>query len=197
MACLRQGIKVLSAATQYVAKSVYSPTSLPSIISSVSSKPLLLHRFNNQKSLVPLRSFVSVCQPTQIHRYTGCNGLNQKLLSAPQTPNVTNIRNKIVCSYKKGRPKSSSAVVSRFYRLRSGLWIRARSGRSNKRWAKNSRRVFRLQETVFCNKTQSKKLERMVSRHWLKKRYFPDDPYEIYQDRSTTKFDVKKPLFFP
>ncbi|GAB1610106.1 39S ribosomal protein L35, mitochondrial-like [Argonauta hians] len=197
MACFRFGFRAFTATTQYAAKCMYSPATLP-VISSISSKTLL-HSSNFQKSLMPFKSFVSVCQPTQIqtHRIIGLHGLNQKPLCAPLLPNITNVRSKIVCSRIKGKPKSTPSVTSRFFRLRSGLWIRCRSGRRNKHWAKSTKRINRLQETVFCNKTQCKKLDRMVSRYYMKKRYFPGDPYEIYQDRSTSKFSQKRPLFFP
>lgn len=120
-----------------------------------------------------------------------------KFLEPCHKPQKTSIRTKIVCSKKKGKGKSNYAVLSRFYRLRSGLWIRARSGRENKKWSKTEKRVRRLQQFVICNKTQSQLLDRMVTPYWVKKRYFPDDPYEIYQDRTNFKYAPIRPKYFP
>ncbi|XP_022098332.1 39S ribosomal protein L35, mitochondrial-like [Acanthaster planci] len=87
-------------------------------------------------------------------------------------------------SRNKGKKKSVRAVLARFYRFSNGLWLRTIAGRNKKRWKKSPARRRRNKWHVFCNKTQSKMLDRMVTSYWKQRRYFPDDPLEPFQDRN-------------
>lgn len=109
----------------------------------------------------------------------------------PTSPLMEQIRTKVRYSLKKGKPKSVKAVTDRFYRLNWGIWIRTRVGRAKRLWKKTSARKYRLRQHVFCNKTQSKLLDKMVTRFWRKPKYWVNDPYEPYHSRSN--FD----LYFP
>ncbi|XP_071792958.1 large ribosomal subunit protein bL35m-like [Asterias amurensis] len=112
-------------------------------------------------------------------------GLLQRLAAgttlAPQRqPTRTVIR----YSRNKGKKKSVRAVLDRFYRFDNGLWLRTIAGRNKKRWKKTPSRKIRNKWHVFCSKTQSKKLDLMVSGYWKRRRYFPDDPMEPFKERN-------------
>ncbi|XP_054766500.2 large ribosomal subunit protein bL35m-like isoform X1 [Lytechinus pictus] len=135
------------------------------------------------------RSFSSlICS-----RYTGGFSyneiINQKFVK-PQVFNHQPNRTVIRFSKNKGKKKTVHAVIDRFYRLDNGLWVRTQAGRAKKLWKKSPRRRHRLKQHIFCNKTQSKMLDRMVSGYWKKRRHYLDDPFEQYHDRH---FDVIPP----
>lgn len=109
----------------------------------------------------------------------------------PFTPLVEQVRTKIRYSCARGKPKTVKSVPARFYRLHWGAWIRTRAGRSKRLWRKNPDRRYRLRQHVFCNKTQSKLLDRMVTRFWRRPKYYVDDPYEPYHKRQN--FDMYYP----
>ncbi|XP_030841249.1 39S ribosomal protein L35, mitochondrial isoform X2 [Strongylocentrotus purpuratus] len=139
--------------------------------------------------LIQTRSFSSlICS-----RYTGGFSnkkiANQKVVTSPvlaHQPHRTVVR----YSISKGKKKTVHAVIDRFYRLDCGLWVRPQSGRAKKLWKKTPRRRYRLKQHVFCNKTQSKMLDRMTSGFWKKRRHYLDDPFEQYHERH---FDVIPP----
>ncbi|XP_071485408.1 uncharacterized protein [Diadema antillarum] len=106
-----------------------------------------------------------------------------------QQPHRTVVR----FSRGKGKKKTTRAVVDRFLRLANGLWVRTQAGRAKKLWKKSRRRRQRLKQHVFCNKTQSKMLDRMVCGYWKKRRYFVDDPYEKYQERNFNGYKMYLP----
>lgn len=87
-------------------------------------------------------------------------------------------------SYRTGGRRTSRPVVRRFMRLNCGLWIRPRSGRAKKLWKKPEHILQDLRTHVFCNRTQSKMLDKMVGDYWKKPKYYVDDPYEPYHERS-------------
>ncbi|XP_075050221.1 large ribosomal subunit protein bL35m [Mixophyes fleayi] len=87
-------------------------------------------------------------------------------------------------SLRKGKRKSVKSVVKRFMRLHCGLWIRRKSGYKKKLWKKTARRKNRLREIVFCNKTQSKLLNKMTTSFWKRRNWYVDDPYQKYHDRT-------------
>ncbi|KAK3094537.1 hypothetical protein FSP39_003000, partial [Pinctada imbricata] len=93
-------------------------------------------------------------------------------------------RTKTNYSRRSGEPKSVKAVTARFYRLDWGVWIRTRAGRASHLWRKSKGRKYRLRQHVFCTKTQSKLLDRMVTDHYKRKRNYVNDPYESYQVRN-------------
>uniref|UniRef100_A0AAY5K332 Large ribosomal subunit protein bL35m n=1 Tax=Esox lucius TaxID=8010 RepID=A0AAY5K332_ESOLU len=92
-------------------------------------------------------------------------------------------RNLTYISLKKGKRKSVRSVVKRFMRLHCGLWIRRKAGYKKKLWKKMPARKKRLREHVFCNRTQSKLLDKMTSKFWKRRNWFVNDPYKKYHDR--------------
>uniref|UniRef100_A0A3Q2U8M1 Large ribosomal subunit protein bL35m n=1 Tax=Fundulus heteroclitus TaxID=8078 RepID=A0A3Q2U8M1_FUNHE len=92
-------------------------------------------------------------------------------------------RNLTYVSLKKGKRKTVKAATARFMRLHCGLWIRRKAGYKKKLWKKLPARRKRLREIVFCNKTQSKLLDKMTSSFWKRRNWFLNDPYQNYHDR--------------
>ncbi|XP_037550642.1 39S ribosomal protein L35, mitochondrial [Nematolebias whitei] len=90
-------------------------------------------------------------------------------------------------SVKKGKRKSVKSVTQRFMRLHCGLWLRRKSGYKKKLWKKMATRRKRLREIVFCNKTQSRLLDKMTSSYWKRRNWYVDDPYQKYHDRVNLK----------
>ncbi|XP_041828074.1 39S ribosomal protein L35, mitochondrial [Melanotaenia boesemani] len=90
-------------------------------------------------------------------------------------------------SVKKGKRKSVKSVTDRFMRLHCGLWIRRKAGYKKKLWKKMPARRKRLREIVFCNKTQSKLLDKMTTPFWKRRNWYVNDPYQKYHDRVNLK----------
>ncbi|KAM5227780.1 large ribosomal subunit protein bL35m [Ctenodactylus gundi] len=90
-------------------------------------------------------------------------------------------------SARKGKRKTVKAVLYRFLRLHSGLWLRRKAGYKKKLWKKTAARRKRLREIVFCNKTQSKLLDKMTTSFWKRRNWYADDPYQKYHDRTNLK----------
>ncbi|XP_008306020.1 large ribosomal subunit protein bL35m [Cynoglossus semilaevis] len=88
---------------------------------------------------------------------------------------------------RKGKRKSVKAVTQRFMRLHCGLWIRRMAGYKKKLWKKSAARRGRLRQIVFCNKTQSKLLDKMTGPFWKRRNWYLDDPYFKYHDRVNLK----------
>ncbi|CAN2388404.1 ribosomal protein L35, partial [Pristimantis euphronides] len=93
-------------------------------------------------------------------------------------------RTKIYISVRKGKSKTVRSVTQRFMRLHCGLWIRRKAGYKKKLWKKTAARKRRLREIVFCNKTQSKMLDKMTSSFWKRRNWYVNDPYQKYHDRT-------------
>ncbi|XP_037754220.1 39S ribosomal protein L35, mitochondrial isoform X3 [Chelonia mydas] len=74
-------------------------------------------------------------------------------------------------SLRKGKRKSVKSVVYRFLRLHCGLWLRKKAGYKKKLWKKSIRQKRRLREQVFCNKTQSKLLDKMTTSFWKRRNW--------------------------
>ena len=108
---------------------------------------------------------------------------------APLLPNVLKlpVRTVTYFSSRKGKRKTVKAVIYRFLRLHSGLWLRRKAGYKKKLWKKTTARKRRLREFVFCNKTQSKLLDKMTTSFWKRRNWFADDPYQKYHDRTNLK----------
>uniref|UniRef100_A0A8D0DTF7 Large ribosomal subunit protein bL35m n=1 Tax=Salvator merianae TaxID=96440 RepID=A0A8D0DTF7_SALMN len=83
------------------------------------------------------------------------------------------VRTLIKFSLRKGKKKTVKAVVKRFLRLHCGLWLRRKAGYKKKLWKKSASRKKRLREHVFCNKTQSKLLNKMTSAFWKRRNWGP------------------------
>ncbi|XP_028902420.1 39S ribosomal protein L35, mitochondrial [Ornithorhynchus anatinus] len=97
------------------------------------------------------------------------------------------VRTLTYCSLRKGKRKSVKSVVYRFLRLHSGLWLRRKAGYKKKLWKKKPVRRKRLRELVFCNKTQSRLLDKMTTSFWKRRNWYVDDPYQRYHDRTNLK----------
>ncbi|XP_002709698.1 large ribosomal subunit protein bL35m [Oryctolagus cuniculus] len=109
--------------------------------------------------------------------------------AAPLLPSVLKqpVRTVTYFSSRKGKRKTVKAVIYRFLRLHSGLWLRRKSGYKKKLWKKTTARKRRLREFVFCNKTQSKLLDKMTTSFWKRRNWYADDPYQRYHDRTNLK----------
>ncbi|XP_008583319.1 PREDICTED: 39S ribosomal protein L35, mitochondrial [Galeopterus variegatus] len=107
----------------------------------------------------------------------------------PMLPNVLKlpVRNVTYFSTRKGKRKTVKAVIYRFLRLHSGLWLRRKAGYKKKLWKKTAARKRRLREFVFCNKTQSKLLDKMTTSFWKRRNWYAADPYQKYHDRTNLK----------
>ncbi|XP_054850599.1 39S ribosomal protein L35, mitochondrial [Eublepharis macularius] len=91
-------------------------------------------------------------------------------------------------SKRKGKRKTVKAVVHRFLRLHCGLWLRRKAGYKKSLWKKTARRKRRLREQVFCNKTQSKLLDKMTTSFWKRRNWYTNDPFQKYHDRTNLHF---------
>ncbi|XP_060111455.1 large ribosomal subunit protein bL35m [Heteronotia binoei] len=94
------------------------------------------------------------------------------------------VRTLIQFSLRKGKRKTVKAVVHRFLRLHCGLWLRRRAGYKKRLWKKSARRKWRLRQQVFCNKTQSKLLDKMTTSFWKRRNWYANDPFQKYHDRT-------------
>lgn len=126
----------------------------------------------------PLRASLSLTPQTSIL---------QRVL--PLAPSVTPQPSRSLTYYsvKKGKRKSVKSVTERFMRLHCGLWIRRKAGYKKRLWKKMPARRKRLREHVFCNKTQSKLLDKMTTSFWKRRNWFLNDPYLTYHDRVNLK----------
>ncbi|KAK0143345.1 39S ribosomal protein L35, mitochondrial [Merluccius polli] len=120
------------------------------------------------------------CLPAQ-------GGILQRV--APLLPNlgVQQSRNLTYFGVRKAKKKSVKSVVKRFLRLHCGLWVRRQAGYKKKLWKKMPARRYRLRQQVFCNKTQSKLLDKMTGPFWKRRNWYLDDPYFKYHDRVNLK----------
>ncbi|KAM4624821.1 large ribosomal subunit protein bL35m [Polymixia lowei] len=120
-----------------------------------------------------------------------CLPLQQSILqrASPLIPSLVQqpSRNLTYFSLKKGKKKSVKSVTKRFLRLHCGLWVRRKAGYKKKIWKKMPARRKRLMEHVFCNKTQSKLLDKMTAPFWKRRNWYLNDPYLNYHDRANLK----------
>ncbi|KAM9777396.1 large ribosomal subunit protein bL35m [Neosynchiropus ocellatus] len=116
-------------------------------------------------------------------RYNILQRVSALIPPATQQP----IRTLTYVSLKKGKRKTVKSVTQRFMRLHCGLWIRRQAGYKKKLWKKSLAQKRRLRQHVFCNKTQSKMLDKMTSKYWKRRNWYVDDPYQKYHDRVNLK----------
>ncbi|KAI8793318.1 39S ribosomal protein L35, mitochondrial-like [Biomphalaria glabrata] len=88
-------------------------------------------------------------------------------------------------------------VIHRFYRLHWGAWIRCFGGRHKALYKKTDWRRWLLKQHVFCTRTQSRKLDILVTAKWKKPMYFADSPYEPYQMRTNCPSFPNHKKFYP
>ncbi|XP_076371602.1 mitochondrial ribosomal protein L35 [Tachypleus tridentatus] len=146
---------------------------LNSFSSGVETQRLTTHLRKQPNSVLPIID----------NQWTTLYGRSTILQSSICPALLQSSRSLIKFSLKKGKRKSVKAVVKRFYRLQSGVWIRTRAGKNKKLYKKSPRRKYRLRQHVFCNKTQSIMLDKMVAKYWKKPKYYVDDIYEPYHIR--------------
>ncbi|XP_033757446.1 39S ribosomal protein L35, mitochondrial-like [Pecten maximus] len=115
------------------------------------------------------------------------------------SPFLQPVRTKTSVSLKKGKEKTIPSVLHRFKRMQWGGWIRTKSGKNKRMWAKSPQRRYRLQQHVMCNGAQSKLLDKMVTGYWRKHRHYPDDPYAPYHKRTNFPYSDNNevPPFLP
>lgn len=99
-------------------------------------------------------------------------------------------------SLKSGKRKTVRSAVNRFFRLHWGGWIRTRCGRHKKMHKKKGNRKRRLRQHVLVNATQATLLDKMVTKFWKRPKFYIDDIYEPYHERSFY-FASKKPMPYP
>jgi len=82
-----------------------------------------------------------------------------------------------------GRKRPSQDVLDRFKRLNNGMWIKAHPGRSKLRYTKNN--VFEETADYFetCTKEECMMLDKLMTPFWLRRKHYPNDPYEPYHVR--------------
>ncbi|XP_050438592.1 39S ribosomal protein L35, mitochondrial isoform X2 [Adelges cooleyi] len=178
---------LFSASTRLFRLSAENVLSRPAIINNVLSKTV-------QQNLDTCR-FYSTFMSSRVN--TTNEILNRNTCIVPSNVlnfNVQPNRGLTKFSLKKGKRKTVKTVVDRFYRLAWGIWIRTKCGRSKKLWKKPAARKRRLRQHVFCNAKQSTLLDKMTTKYWKKRRYYPDDPYEPYHSREEFPFTRKNPL---
>ncbi|XP_053701753.1 39S ribosomal protein L35, mitochondrial [Synchiropus splendidus] len=122
-----------------------------------------------------------------LHRPAVCLNILQRVRDLIPPVTQQPIRTLTYVSLKKGKRKSVKSVTQRFMRLHSGLWIRRQAGYKKKLWQKSLARKRRLRQHVFCNKTQSKMLDKMTGKYWKRRNWYVDDPYLKYHDRVNLK----------
>lgn len=64
-----------------------------------------------------------------------------------------------------------------------GMWIRAHPGRTTSRYRKSD--DFKTTSLYYetCTKDQCEMLDKLVTPFWLRRRHYPEDPYESYHVR--------------
>lgn len=124
-----------------------------------------------------------------------------KSFSAPQITQlivpIECVPSRTVTKYtSSGKRQTVHAAVRRFFRLHWGGWIRTRCGRHKKMWKKSNNRKHRLQQHVLVNGQQSNLLDKMVTKFWKRPKYYIDDIYEPYHER-TFYLARQKPMPYP
>ncbi|KAJ8382458.1 hypothetical protein SKAU_G00032360 [Synaphobranchus kaupii] len=162
---------------------VYQDATIATPLSRLFSTLRLGQEVPNPSRVRPLWTQVS---PTN-HHLAPCYGILQRI--QPQLPSLASqpIRSLTYYSIKLGKRKSVKSVAKRFLRLHCGLWLRRKSGYKKKLWKKLPARRRRLRQHVFCNKTQSKLLDKMTTSFWKRRNWYLNDPYQKYHDRTNLK----------
>ena len=89
-------------------------------------------------------------------------------------------------------------VTDRFFRLGNGMWIRTRPGRNRSKYKKNGKRLALLQKHVFCTRRQCQMLDKMADKSYKVRKYYLNDPYEIYHRKDMLPiFRTKERPFYP
>ncbi|XP_032890841.1 39S ribosomal protein L35, mitochondrial [Amblyraja radiata] len=181
MAALRRGLGALSHLLPLVQNNV----------SRSSSVMQLASRFTTISACrvpSPTISTVTKLGSSLEYRFVYAHKLAALKSMVPQAPSFQQpARTLTYCSIRKGKRKTVKAVVKRFLRLHCGLWLRRKAGYKKKLWKKSADRKRRLRQHVFCNKTQSKLLDKMTTEFWKRRNWYVNDPYQNYHDRTNLK----------
>ncbi|XP_031616748.1 39S ribosomal protein L35, mitochondrial [Contarinia nasturtii] len=134
----------------------------------------------------------SLCAPDAL-KHLRC--LPQQITPTALSAQLESVPVRTVCKHSihKDKRKTVKAVIKRFYRLHWGGWIRTRCGRHKKMHKKKSNRKHRLRQHVLVNKTQAHLLDKMVTNFWKRPKYYIDDLYEPYHER-TYYYAARKPM---
>ncbi|XP_067656915.1 large ribosomal subunit protein bL35m-like [Haliotis asinina] len=155
--------------------------------------------FSNSLKISQCRSFgaSSLISNRILKMNTELKSQNTRCLLQPSSPTSVAKRNKVYYSKRKGKPKTIKAVTNRFYRLDWGIWIRTQSGRHKRIWKKSHTRRYLSRQHLFCNRQQSKLLDKMTTEYWHRPRHYVDDPYAPYQKRTNLPqyFPEKRPFY--
>lgn len=178
--CLVRGL--ISGLRQSLARSVTFGLKSSCLLENAAQKRLycrhLLNYPNQLQTTQTQTRFLSKCfSPVQ-----------SNLLIQKTGPLMQPRRHIIKSSKNKGKMKTKRAVIGRFYRLRSGNWIRTYVGRHKKLWKRRNKWRWRMRQHIFLSSSQCKKLDKMVTAYWKKPRYYVDDIYEPYQPRTSPEF---------
>lgn len=94
----------------------------------------------------------------------------------------------VYVGYYDDKRHNEPRAFDRFYRLNWGGWIRARGGRGSGGWKKDGPKMWWTKQHILCSRTQCEQLEKMFEQKYRKKKFFVDDPYEIYEEREDLEF---------
>lgn len=147
---------------------------------------------NDVKRYSTLKNIQAGCQQIPLSITKGSLLTNKQILAISNNISAP-VRTVTKFSLKKGKRKTVKAVVKRFFRLHWGGWIRTKVGRKKRLWKKSPPQKRRLRQHVFCNATQSKLLDKMVTKFWKKPKYYVDDPYAPYHTREEHPVTRKNP----
>lgn len=153
---------------------------------------------NIVRNVVPGRGFMALSViPTKPLCVPGALKCLQ-ITSNTITPSLESVPVRTVTKYslRTGKRKTVYAAINRFKRLDWGGWIRTRCGRHKKMHKKRSNRKHRLRQHVLVNKTQAWLLDKMVTNFWKRPKYYIDDLYAPYHER-TYYYAQKKPMPMP
>ncbi|GFQ88223.1 39S ribosomal protein L35, mitochondrial [Trichonephila clavata] len=168
-------LKALGLFSSNLAKHLSLPTS---------NATLQAFNFSTWKSLTSVAfkqygngQFLSAAQSTSV-----------KPLLAVDNQNVSQTRTVTKFSLKTGKKKSVPTVLRRFFRLHNGIWIRRRAGCHKRLHKRTGEEKYNLRQHVVCTQTQCLMLDKMITDHWKKRKYFIDDPFEPYHDRNNLDY---------
>ncbi|XP_063629653.1 large ribosomal subunit protein bL35m [Cydia splendana] len=156
-------------------------------------RPLALQQCKAARIARDVRSFTTLHR--QVYNVPACKSLisNSQILQIANNISPMPVRTVTKFSLKKGKRKTVKAAVKRFFRLHWGIWIRPMIGRHKKMWKKSPPQRRRLRQHVFTNGTQTKLLDKMVTKCWKKPKYYVEDPYTPYHTRDEFYATRRKP----
>ncbi|XP_075986440.1 mitochondrial ribosomal protein L35 [Anticarsia gemmatalis] len=163
-----------------------------------SIRPLTVPYINAARIIYNNKNFSTLSKVCNVSANTGMKPAsllnNKQILDISNNLQPVPVRTVTKFSLKRGKRKTVKAVVSRFFRLHWGGWIRPMVGRHKKMWKKSPPQKRRLRQHVTCNSTQSTLLDKMVTKFWKRPKHYVDDPYAPYHTREEFPFTRTKPI---